>query len=282
MAGRFARSLALARASWAVVRADKELLWLPVCSAAALLLLVASFVVPAASVGAFDDFAPGEPSPGFLLGVFLFYVFAWFIGLFFTAALVGAATVRMDGGDPTLRMALAIAWSRAGRIFGYALVAASVGALLRVIEERVGWIGRIVARLIGVGWTLATFLVVPVIVTRDLGPLESVRESALLLRRTWGENLIGQVGLGFVFGLAYLLLFALAGLAAIVAVEASVPWLAGLVVVLAVGGGAVLAALQSTLQAVYATALYRHATRPEAPVHGFDATQLQLAFQRKT
>jgi hypothetical protein len=282
MAGRFSRSMTLVHAAWAVVRADKELLWLPVCSAAALLLLVASFVVPAASVGAFDNFTPGEPTPAFLLGVFLFYVLAWFVGLFFTAALVGAATVRLDGGDPTLRMALGIAWSRAGRIFGYALVAASVGALLRLIEERVGWIGRIVARLIGVGWALATFLVVPILVTRDLGPLESVRESASLLRRTWGENLIGQVGLGFAFGLAYLLLFAVAGVAALVAVEAGLGWLAGAVGLLALAAGAVLAAVQSTMQAIYATALYRYATQPDRPVDGFDAGQLQLAFQPKS
>ena len=108
-----------------------------------------------------------------MLGALLFYVVSYFITLFFSTALVGAAMIRMDGGNPTLSDGLRIAWQRKGRIFGYACIAATVGLLLRMIEERVGWVGRIVVKLIGVGWTLATFLVVPIIVTRDVGPVGS-------------------------------------------------------------------------------------------------------------
>jgi hypothetical protein len=82
MAGRFARSLALARASWSVVRADKELLWLPVLSVMALMLLVGSFVAPAVALGAFDAAAAtGDPPTGFALVAFVFYVLAYFVAL---------------------------------------------------------------------------------------------------------------------------------------------------------------------------------------------------------
>src|SRR5437762_791926 len=81
----------------------------------------------------------------------------------------------------------------------FALIAATVCMILRAIEERVGFIGRIVVGLIGMGWSLATYLVVPVLVARDVGPIDAVKESATLFKKTWGEIVIGQVGLGAAF-----------------------------------------------------------------------------------
>ena len=108
MAGRFSRSLDLAKASWSVVRADKELLLLPVMSVAALLVIFGSFVVPFAALG---GFRPGagtvDPGTGSTLVALAFYVVAYFITLFFNTALVGAAMIRMDGGNPRLVTACA-------------------------------------------------------------------------------------------------------------------------------------------------------------------------------
>jgi hypothetical protein len=282
MAGRFARSLALARASWSVVQADKELLWLPVISVLALLLLLGSFVVPALALGVFGPAAtPGEPRTALALSGFVFYVLAYFVAIFFNTALVGAALVRMDGGNPTLRDGLAIAWSRAGRIFGYALIAATVGLLLQAIEERVGWVGQLVVKLIGVAWTLATFLVVPVLVMRDVGPIDALKESAALLRETWGENLIGTVGLGLAFAAAYLVVVAAGGGLILLAVNAGLPALGIVALVLAVIVLVVLSALQATLQGVYAAALYRHATEPGRPLAGFTPELMAVAFKPK-
>lgn len=281
MAGRFSRSLVLAKASWAVVRADKELLCLPVLSVLALLLLVGSFMLPAAALGAFNADVAGGPGAGAALGAFAFYVVAYFVAIFFNTALVGAAMIRMDGGNPTLRDGLAIAWARVGRIFGYALIAATVGMFLHALEERVGWIGQIIVKLIGVTWTLATFLVVPVLVTRDVGPIDAVKESATLLRETWGENIIGAVGLGLAFGVAYVAVFLVGGVGALLAAEAGLPEVAVLVVVLGVLTLIVLSALQATMQGVYAAALYRHAAEPQNPANAFGPEIMQAAFQLK-
>jgi hypothetical protein len=187
----------------------------------------------------------------------------------------------MDGGNPRLADGLRIAWSRAGRIFGYACIAATVGLLLRSLEERVGWVGQLALKLIGVGWTLATFLVVPVLVTRDIGPVEAVKESAGLLRRTWGENLIGNVGLGFAFGVAYVVL-AIAGVFAVALVaQSGNTALTVVVVVLVVLPFFALAALQATLQGVYSAALYRYATEHTTPLPGFGPELLEHAFATK-
>jgi hypothetical protein len=282
MAGRFSRSLELARASWTVVRADKELLLLPVLSVAAMILIVGSFVVPFAALGGFAAGAnAGEADTGAMLVAFVFYVVSYFITLFFNTALVGAAMIRMDGGNPTLSDGLRIAWQRKGRIFGYACIAATVGLLLRMIEERVGWVGRIVVKLIGVGWTLATFLVVPIIVTRDVGPVGAVRESADLLQRTWGENLIGNVGLGLAFGLAYVGLAIVAVLGVVLAGQTGNALVLSTVILLGLLAFFTLAALHSTMQGVYSAALYRFATDHTTPLPGFGPGLLEHAFAAK-
>jgi hypothetical protein len=282
MSGRFARSLDLAKASWAVVRADKELLLLPVLSVAALVLIIGSLAVPVAVIGGFTSAtATGEPGAAQMLLALLFYVMTYFITLFFNTALVGAAMIRMDGGNPTLGDALCVARQRAGRILGYACIAASVGLLLRALEDRVGWVGQIVVKLIGVTWVLATFLVVPVLVTRDVGPVEAVKQSADLLRRTWGENLIGNIGLGLVFGVAYFALAIVAVLAIVLVSQSGSALLIGSVVLLGVASFFVLSALHATMQGVYSAALYRYATAHEAPLPGFGPELLEHAFGPK-
>jgi len=282
MPGRFARSLDLAKASWSVVKTDKELLLLPVMSVAAMIVILGSLAVPVAVIGGFTSgTVPSDPGTGTMLGALLFYVVAYFIALFFNTALVGAAMMRMDGVNPRLSDGLRIAWDRVGRIFAYACIAATVGLVLRSIEQRVGWLGRIVVKLIGAGWALATFLVVPVIVTRDVGPIEAVKESADLLRRTWGENIIGNVGLGLVFGLAYFGLVIVAVLLLMAAAQSGSGAFIVLVIALGVLAFVTLAALHATMQGVYSAALYRYATEHTAPLPGFGPELLEHAFGPK-
>jgi len=282
MSGRFSRSLELAKASFAVVRADKELMLLPVMSVFALLLILASLAVPVAMLGGFGAEATQGNNPASIAGALVFYVATYFVALFFNAALVGAAMIRMDGGNPTLGDGLRIAWARKGRILGYALIAATVGLILRMIEERVGWLGALVVKLVGAAWAVATFLVIPVLVTREVGPLSAVKESAELLRETWGENIIGNFGLGLVFALVYLAWLLACAATFYFAAQTGVVVLMGAVVLVGVVVLLALSALQATMQGVYAAALYRHATHPGAAVPGFDQQLMQNAFRAKT
>lgn len=259
MLARLQRSWELTKASARVVRADTELLVFPLLSGLAILLVIASFVAGAFSTGQFDPETALPESQAYAL-LFLFYVIAYFIGLFFNTALVSAALIRMQGGKPTLGDGLDAAWARIPQIFGYAVIAATVGLALRMLEERVGWVGRIVIGLMGASWTVATFLVVPVLVTHDVGPIAAVRESASLLRQTWGENLIGNAGIGTVFGLANLLVV-LAAIGA-VTLAAGLGYAIGIAAAVGIAVLAIIAlgVLQATLQGVYSAALYRHAT----------------------
>jgi hypothetical protein len=199
---------------------------------------------------------------------------------FFNTALVGAAMIRLEGGDPTVSDGLRIARSKAGVILGYAAIAATVGVLLQMVRERSGIIGRIVVGLVGTAWTLASFLVVPVLVSRDVGPVDAIKESIDLLKRTWGENVAGNVGIGLAFGLVTLLVVLV--VIALVIAAAAVGGVELAIVVGVLGGLAIalVAVIQAALSGIYAAAVYRWAVDGQAPA-GFAAPQLQAAFQPK-
>jgi hypothetical protein len=199
---RFVRSVELIQASAKVLRSDAELLILPVLSGIATLVVGAALVWQAFLSDLFPSMADGEPvgplSTGFVVWLFAFYFVQYFVIIFFNTALVGAAIARLDGGDPTVSDALALAWSRIGSILGYALISATVGVLLRLIAEKLGFIGRLIEFGAGLAWTVATFLVVPVLAAEGVGPLKAIERSGSLLSETWGENLIGSGGISLV------------------------------------------------------------------------------------
>src|SRR5262249_29676200 len=131
--------------------------------------------------------------------LFLFYVCNYFVVIFFNCAMVACATIRMGGGNPTVGDGFRAASARLPGIAGWAVVSATVGLVLRMIEERSEKIGRLVSGLVGMGWTLVSFLVVPILVVENRSPLAALKESTQLLRKTWGEQLVGNFSFGLMF-----------------------------------------------------------------------------------
>lgn len=277
MFDKISRSWHLVKASAGVLRSDKELLLFPVISSIASLLVVATFAVPVIGLRLFEG---GDIGPAGFLMLFLFYVSQYFVIFFFNTALVGAAMIRLEGGDPTVADGLRIARSKIGVVLGYAAIAATVGIILKSLGERAGGLGKIIINLVGMAWTFATFLVVPVLVTRDIGPIDAVKESVTLLKKTWGENVVGNVGINFAFGIITTLVVILA--IAMVAGAAMVggPKLATVAVVVAVIAVAGVAVFQAALSGVYSAAVYRYAVDGQAPA-GFATGELQAAFRPK-
>lgn len=280
MFSRFSRSWELIKASGAVLRQDKELLVFPFFAGLAMLLVTASFLVPLFASGTIDRLEDAPPDGPLLVLLFLFYLSHYFVIFFFNSALVGAAMIRLDGGDPTVRDGLRIATSRFVQILGYAAIAATVGLILRAIEERAGFLGRWIAGLLGVAFTVATFLTVPILVSRDVGPVDAVKESATLLTKTWGENIIANAGVGVVFFFFYVCVVGIGG-AIVFAVaqtgSAALIVIATAVLVLAV---VTLVLLETALRGVYSAALYRYATGGNVGAE-FSGALLGEAFRAK-
>lgn len=278
---RFSRSWQLVKASGTVLRQDKELLLFPLFSAIAMILVTASFIIPLIVGGTFAESAEDSANATTLVIAFLFYLVQYFVIFFFNSALVGAAMIRLDGGDPTVRDGLRIASSRFVQILGYAAIAATVGLILRIIEERAGFIGRWIAGLLGLAFTVATFLAVPILVSQNVGPVEAVKDSATLLKKTWGENVIGNVGMGLVFFIYYFGVIGLGIALAFGAAQTGSPALIVLVVAAVVVALVALALVQSALQGVYSAALYRYATDGNVG-EAFSGTLLSNAFKAKS
>jgi hypothetical protein len=272
----------LVKASAAVLRADTELLLFPVISAVLSVLVGVTFFVPAILTGLIpaggDDVAAmSGASYAFIL---LFYVVQYFVIFFCNTALVGAAMIRLRGGDPTVADGFRIAASRIQPILGYALIAATVGMVLRAISERSGLLGRLVVGLIGLAWNLATFLVVPVLVAENVGPIEAIQQSAAYLKRTWGEQIAGNIGMGLFFGLVSLGTLAVGVVLLLAAAATNSAFLIIVVAVCLLMAFVTIALVSSALSGIYAAAVYRYAAEGQADGY-FTAAMVKNAFRRK-
>jgi hypothetical protein len=267
---RLQNSLDLAKASWNVLRDDKQLTVLPLLSGLSALLVAVLFFGPVALIA--DSGAQGSSKPlAWILGI-VGYLAITYVVVFFNAALVWAADCRMRGEQVTLGEAIRAASERAHVLLPWAVLSATVSLVLRAIEERAGIVGRIVGTLVGLAWSLVTFLVLPVLVIEQIGPINAVKRSAELFKRTWGENMIANAGIGLVAVVATivgllpcLVLIAIGGPVAVLGIVVAVAWVIGVQLIAA------------TLTGIFQTALYRFATAGAAP--GFDDQQLRDAFR---
>jgi hypothetical protein len=283
MFARLSNSWELVKASWAVLRADKELIVFPLVSAVVSLIVLITFAVPMLLSGLFEAMFAEEFGAVRIIGyavAFVFYQVQYFVIIFANTALVGAAMIRLDGGDPTVRDGFRIAWQHVGAIFGYAMISATVGLILRWLARR-GVIGRIVSSFIGLAWGMATFLVIPILVVEDVGPVEGVKRSAKMLRDTWGEQIAGNISIGLVFGLL-IVLTAVVGVAVTVGLFMLTESIVLIVMStsLFVGVTAVLILISSTLSGIYSAAVYRFAAGKKSDQF-FSEELVESAFRLK-
>ena len=283
MFARIQRSWDLACACMRLLMADKSLLFFPLMSSVAMVLIVASFAVPLLAVAGILWGTGVTHSLDVLsyIALFVFYWIQFSIVIYFNVALVEVALRRMDGKEAGIADGLRRATSKLPTILAYALIAATIGIVLRFIAERVGILGRIVIALVGLAWAIATALVVPVLVAEEVGPFDAISRSTQLIKKAWGETLIGNAGIGFVFGLFFVLLVVVTLGAEAVAGIAGSATLAILIVAAAALAFVVLVLTQSTLQGIYTAALYRYANGDGA-TPGIDKGLLESAFRPKT
>lgn len=274
--GRIARTWSLAKTSWGILNQDRELLILPVVSFGATLVAIATFLVPLFLVSNVTE--TGEPGALEYVVGFVLYLVLSFITIYFQTALVSAAHERLSGGDPTLKSAIKGANRHLPQILAWSLLTATVSLILRAIEERAGFVGRIIAGIIGIAWTLATFLVVPTYVIEDLGPIDAVKRSGALLKQTWGENIASQVGFGLLGFIA-----AIPGIAVIALGAAAGGPVLAIAIVLAVVWFGLVSVVLTAMNAIFQTALFHHAAGQPIAVTsgGFNQDQLSAAFKPK-
>lgn len=282
MFDRFERSWDLANACMGLLREDRSLLIFPLLSSIAMFLIVASFAVPIYPlVTAMAEHGYVHTLDSLVyVGLFLFYWIQFTIVTFFNTALVEVAMDRLDGREATTGDGLRRAWVRFPIILAYSAIAATIGTVLRLIAERVGFIGKIVVGMIGFVWAVATALVVPVLAAEDVGPIEAIQRSVELIKKSWGEDLIGNVGIGLAFGVVMAVVAFCGGMLFLAALSVHSTAFAVLVLVILVVTLCTTALAQATLSGLYSAALYRYAAG-ETKTGDIDPALLQSAFRAR-
>jgi hypothetical protein len=276
---KFSNSWKLVKAAASVLAADRELVVFPILSTIGVIIVTLTFAVPLFLSNFFDSvFANKLGIMGFVVA-FLFYLVQYVVIFYANTALVGAAMIRLNGGDPTVRDGFRIANSRFGAIVGYALIAATVGMILKALSRRRGMV-RFISSILGMAWNLATYLVVPVLAVEGLGPIAALKQSVSLLRKTWGEQIIGNFGLGLIFGIASILVV----LAVIPIIVLAANYQSLILFIIAIGMLflllTILGLINSSLYGIYTAAVYQYASTGRSSVF-FEDQMVKNAFTPK-
>jgi hypothetical protein len=268
--GRFQRGWRLTKISWRVIQEQPIALALPLIAAAAEGAVAAGYILGVTGTKSLTDRGVGH-----YVALYPLLVILTLIATFSNAVVVAIADARLRNAPISLREALHATVGRLPLLIGWSLVSATVGLVLRILEERLPIAGRIAAALTGVAWSLATILVIPVLVVEGVGPVTAVKRSGHLFKERWGESLSGQAMIGLPIFLICLPFVVLGG---VVATASVIPG----IIILAIAIG-VMVAFSGALGGVFQTALYRYATGGEAALasSAFSGEDMQQAFRRR-
>ncbi len=277
----FSRSWAYAKTSYGILWGHKRLLIFPVLSGLAAIIVTLSFFWPAYGSGALERWleggGEGADRTGMYVTAFFFYFCNYLVIVFFNSALIASVMMWSAGGTPTIGGGLSVACKRMPQIFGWALISAVVGVLLKVVENSNKKAGRFIAGILGMGWTALTYFVVPIIVVDGVGPFQAFKRSTQTLRSTWGTALMGNFSLGLIGLLVSLPLFLLAGLVVYAGFAiGSAPAIAAAIVVGLIVIVTSMAA-SSAAGTVFRALLFSYSTDRVLPA-GVDSSQFADAF----
>jgi len=174
------------RSTWGLLRTDRSMIWLALVGNLASLAVVVALVVPGVAISA--SLGHNQNAPLIVAGV-LGVLLGAIVAIYFQAALVIGANQRAEGRAPTFNGVLAEAWTLRWRIVQWAIVSCTAGLVIRAVEQRLGFLGRIVGIIGAIAWAVASFFVVPVLVAQRVGPIDAVKYSSRVIKNTWGTSL---------------------------------------------------------------------------------------------
>lgn len=284
----FSRSWNITKLSFAVINKDRELIWFALLSFIFSTLFVVAMVLPSVVPAILNEGISDTTLQAYqYVLLFVTYFGMAFIATFFNVCVVYTTKVRFEGGNATFNESFSFAFSKLGLIFKWSLLSATVGLLLRLLDNlasRLGKAGQIVASiligLLGMTWSIITIFVVPVLVYEGLGPIDAVKKSTQVIKKTWGESLIRAIGLGLIqfftfvliivlcIGITYVLgnLIGISGLIAGVSLGLLLLFFAGLIF--------------SVANTIFNTALYVYANNNKV-AEGFNEEVVRDAFKTK-
>lgn len=296
--GRFRASYLLATESLELLRKDKEVMVFPILSflaSIALFAVVASAVffgmfqgdldaLEQALASAENDTTQTPPPYGAYVAMFVYYIMAVFITVFFEFGIVTIVHARINGNDLAFRDGIRAAAQNTGKIFVWSCVTATVGVILQFIADRVKLLGKIIVSLFGAAWNILTFFIVPVLALEHVGIKDSIRHSGQTFKKTWGETLIVNISAGLFLGIvAFVVLFLIiaGGVGLAIVFEGAMGVILVVTAVFALLSMLFFAIVSATLSVVFKVVLYEYAKTGRA-VAGFSPELLLSAIGKQT
>ena len=270
---RIKRGWGLTKKSWGLLKEHPSLVRFPLYGGIATTLLAIVFLGPGLYLWEEDQIAGAIPV--IVIGV---YVLS-FVGFYFSVGLAACADMIFRGQEATIADGLAVSRSRIAQISGWAAVSAAISLVMNLLENQGGTLGQIAARLVGMAWTLVTFLAVPVIAIEGTGPFETIKRSASLFRDRWGQQITGNIAIGaaiFLLGVLPAGILIAGG----ILVWSSASFLGALLVVIGALVLAIALLISRALNGIFGVALYRYALDGQV-VGGFTQEDLESAVRVK-
>jgi hypothetical protein len=207
-----------------------------------------------------------NPKRGWLIYLAFGYLASMFVATFSNVAFANEILNGLNGRAVSVKSGFRFAWSRVSSILVWSLFAGVIGFIIQSLEQHFGWIGKIILNLVGVVWSVASVFVIPTIVREgSTNPAELLRKSAGTLRKTWGEMLIGYVGIGLVT-IAIVMATLVCAIVVLIPAFAFHLWGVAIAVVLVwVITAIALAYITGVAEKIYQCALYIYASEGVAP-----------------
>ncbi len=284
----FTRSWKITQLTFKVINQDRELIWFALLSFIFSTLFAIAMIVPSVVPTLMAEGISKDSLQVFqYVIIFLTYFGLAFIATFFNVCVVYTTKVRFEGGNATFGESMRFAFTKLSLIFQWSLLSATVGLLLRILDNlasRLGKGGQILASiligLLGMTWSIISIFVVPVLVYEGLGPIDAVKKSTQVIKKTWGESLISHFGLGMIQFFVFVIIIVLSfGLTYVLANAFDV---SGLIIGIGVGVLLMLLAglVFSVANTIFNTALYVYANKSLVPTE-FDEESMKDAFTKK-
>jgi hypothetical protein len=263
MPGTFSDSWKLTKTSFRLISEDRALLVFPVVAGLAILGVLFLFLLGALWLLPYWLQGGSAATPYEIAGGAMFlatYFGCSFISVYASAALVGAATLKLEGQQPTAADGWRIARSRLGRLTAWAVITATVGLLIQAISSRVRGIGGLlIAGVGGAAWGVVTYFMIPVLIYEDQPAWPSLKRSAHLFLSSFGRTLVTNLVLGLLIG-AGIVLAVVLGVVGLLELVGGATVLGIVLIVAAVAVATIFALVGSAAEGVLRAALYRYAT----------------------
>lgn len=203
------RGLQFIRFSGHFLVCNKDLLVFPIVSFFASIGIII-FSVYAGSVLNKWQFPSEEISLSiFILELAIGYFCLSFVVLYFSACLYFCTLSRLSGQNASLREGMQVTAKKWKPLIGWCILSTTVGFIIQALERISDILADFFIIVLGLSWSIASYFVVPALISENIGPLQALKQGTHTLKKGWRKALS-------VNAIIYLALFLIYGIIALI------------------------------------------------------------------